>query len=92
MLLLQKPMFRRAYKKLFPKQRMVVDEEIRKIMNQPTMGEEKKQDLAGVFVHKFKIEKQQYLLSYMFAPETLTLLFLGVHENYYRDLKRKSNH
>lgn len=89
MKLLQKPIFRRAYKKLFPKQRAAVDDEIRKIMDNPIIGEEKKQDLAGVFVHKFKIEKQQYLLSYMFDPETLTLIFLGVHENYYRDLKRK---
>lgn len=89
MKLLQKPMFRRAYKKLFPKQRAAVDDEIRKIMDNPIIGEEKKQDLASVFVHKFKIEKQQYLLSYMFDPETLTLLFLCVHENYYRDLKRK---
>ena len=82
-------MFRRAYKKLFPKQRNAVDAEIRKIMDDPAIGEEKEQDLAGVFVHKFKIGKQQFLLSYMFDPETLTLLFLGVHENYYRDLKRK---
>lgn len=89
MRLLQKPMFRRTYKKLFTKQRAAVDEEIRKIMDNPTIGEEKKQDLAGVFVHKFKIGKQQYLLSYMFDPTMLTLLFLGVHENYYRDLKRK---
>ncbi|WP_369681229.1 type II toxin-antitoxin system RelE/ParE family toxin [Megamonas hypermegale] len=34
------------------------------------------------FVHKFKINSQQYLLAYTFDPATLTLIFLGVHENY----------
>lgn len=91
MLLLQKPMFKRAYKKLTPKQQARVKEEIRLIIAEPTIGVEKKQDLKGVFVHKFKISTQQYLLAYMFDPETLTLVFIGVHENYYRNLKNYLN-
>ena len=91
MQLLQKPMFKRAYKKLTPKQQARVKEEIRLIIAEPTIGVEKKQDLKGVFVHKFKISTQQYLLAYMFDPETLTLVFIGVHENYYRNLKNYLN-
>lgn len=89
MKLYQKPMFKRVYKKLRDEQKKIVNGEIRRIIDDPSIGVEKKQDLKGVFVHKFKLADRQYLLSYMYDPETLTLLFLGVHENYYRNLKRK---
>lgn len=85
----QKPMFKKAYKKLYPPQKKIVNEEIKKISADPGIGVQKKQDLQNVFVHKFKMSDCQYLLAYMFDPETLTLIFLGVHENYYRDLKRR---
>lgn len=91
MILQQKPMFKRAYKKLTPKQQERVKEEIKRIIAEPTIGVEKKQDLKGIFVHKFKISMQQYLLAYMFDPITLTLVFIGVHENYYRNLKNYLN-
>lgn len=81
--------FRRVYKKLHGNQRKIVNEQIRKIIDNPKIGEEKKQDLQGVFVHKFKIYTQLYLLAYSFDEESITLLSLGVHENFYRDLKRK---
>ncbi|MBR2216218.1 MAG: type II toxin-antitoxin system RelE/ParE family toxin [Selenomonadaceae bacterium] len=79
--------FRKTYKKLSKPQQHIVNGEIRKIMANPEIGVEKKQDLRGIFVHKFKIHDQQYLLAYTFDPITLTLLMLGVHENFYRDLK-----
>lgn len=91
MILQQKPMFKRAYKKLTPKQQERVKEEIKRIIAEPTIGVEKKQDLKVIFVHKFKISTQQYLLAYMFDPITLTLVFVGVHENYYRNLKNYLN-
>lgn len=80
--------FRQAYKKLFKNQKSAVNEEITKILQNPSIGEEKKQDLRGVFVHKFKINSQLYLLAYSFDETSLTLLSLGVHENFYRDLKK----
>ena len=86
--ILQSLEFRKAYKKLHSNQRATVNEEIRKVIAEPTIGEEKKQDLKGVFVHKFKLNNQLYLLAYTFGMDTLTLLALGVHENFYRDLKR----
>ena len=84
-------MFKRAYKKLTAKQQERVKEEIKRIIAEPTIGVEKKQDLKGIFVHKFKISTQQYLLAYMFDPITLTLVFIGVYENYYRNLKNYLN-
>ncbi len=41
-----------------------LDQEIEKIMQNSSIGEEKKGDLRGVYVHKFKIKTIQYLLSY----------------------------
>ena len=48
-------------------------------------------DLAGVQVYKYKRKTQQYLLAYQLNPtkEILTLLALGSHENFYRDLKNE---
>ena len=81
--------FRQSYKKLHLNVRSVVNEQIQQVVENPNIGEEKKQDLQGVFVHKFKVFNQLYLLAYTFDETSLTLLNLGVHENFYRDLKRK---
>ena len=42
-------MFKRAYKKLTPNQQARVKEEVRRIVADPTLGVEKKQDLKGIF-------------------------------------------
>lgn len=65
----------------------MLDEEIRKIAKNPLIGEEKKGDLRGVHVCKFKIKSIQYLLSYRMIKADLELIMIGPHENYYRDLK-----
>jgi mRNA-degrading endonuclease RelE of RelBE toxin-antitoxin system len=82
------PAFKRAYKKLHPQQKEKVNDAIRDILKNPKIGQEKKGDLAGVFVHKFKIHHQEMLLAYEWTPEERLLLALGVHENFYRDLKQ----
>lgn len=51
-------------------------------------AEAKKDDLAGVFVHKFKCSGQLTLLACEYDPGTRRLLLLGSHEIFYRDLKR----
>ena len=81
--------FKKAYKKLHAQQKSVVNQAIRKISAEPTCGEQKKQDLANIFVYKFKMDAELYLLAYTFDPITLTLLLLGVHENFYKSLKNK---
>ena len=83
----QMPAFKRAYKKLHANIRSQVDEAIRGIVTNPQIGEEKRGDLASVFVHKFKANRQEMLLAYEWSTQTRTLLALGVHENYYRNLK-----
>lgn len=85
---LQSVVYRRAYKRLHPNQKADVDDAVADIVRDPTIGEAKKGDLAGVFVHKFKSNGQLTLLAYEYDPGTRLLLLLGSHENFYRDLKR----
>lgn len=89
MQVLQKPTFQRAYKKLHSNSRADVDAAIRVLMANPFIGEAKIGDLTGVRVHKFRMTKQVTLLAYSYEDDsaTLTLLALGAHENFYRDLK-----
>jgi len=82
------PLFGRKVKKLSRKEKEILDEQIRKILDSPDIGEEKKGDLLGVRVHKFKINKQGILLAYEDSDKELLLLTFGSHENYYRDLKK----
>ena len=65
-----------------------LDREVKKIAENPAIGEEKKGDLRGVFVHKFKLKAIQYLLAYRKIGSDLELVMIGPHENYYRDLKQ----
>ncbi len=81
------PTFRKSFKKLYNNQQEEVKKEIKKIVQDPEIGEEKKGDLNRVFVHKFKIDHQLTLLAYQFDPETRILLMLGSHQNFYRNLK-----
>jgi len=83
----QSSSFSKKVKRLRPKQKQHLDVAIKDIISNPQIGVEKKGDLKGVYVHKFKIQSVQYLLSYRFTGEDLELIMIGPHENYYRDLK-----
>ena len=87
MQIIQSRSFERKVKNFTKREIKKLDEEIRKILNKPSIGSEKKGDLRGIFVHKFKIQTNQYLLAYRFFGENLELIMIGPHENYYRDLK-----
>jgi len=87
MKILQSRSFERKVKKFTKHEKNKLDEQIRKIMDNPFIGSEKKGDLRGVYVHKFKFETVQYLMAYRFVGENLELVMIGSHENYYRDLK-----
>ena len=80
--------FAKTVKKLSKQEKTVLDEEIKIILSNLTIGVEKKGDLSGIFVHKFKIKSKLNLLSYRFTETELKLIMLGPHENYYRDLKK----
>ena len=80
--------FEKKVKKLNGKEKQEIDNEIRDIIQNPSVGSEKKGDLRGIFVHKFNLQNQLYLLAYrIIKEESIELIMLGPHENYYRDLK-----
>ena len=79
--------FERKVKKFNKNEKSSLDNEIRKIIQDPSIGIGEKGDLKGVFVHKFKIKTALYLLSYRLVSDGVELITIGSHENYYRDLK-----
>lgn len=87
MKILQSRSFRNKVKKLGTKEKQVLDSEVKTIIKNPSTRVEKKGDLLGVLIHKFKIKATLYILSYRVKNENLELTTLGPHENYYRDLK-----
>ena len=85
---IQSPLFGRQKKKLKKNQVKFLDDAIHKIMDAPELGEQKIGDLMGVRVFKFRMGKDQILLAYEILENTLYLYTFGVHENFYRDLKK----
>lgn len=89
MRILVTPTFERAVKKMHRLQKAALDEAVRTISSQPDAGETKVGDLAGVKIYKFRMGKVLSLLAYRVLDEnTVKLLMVGPHENFYRDLKR----
>lgn len=87
MQILQSRSFERKVKKFAKQEKDILDKQVKRIAENPFIGTEKKGDLRGVFVHKFKIKTIEYLLAYRFVGDDLELIMVGPHENYYRDLK-----
>lgn len=85
----QKNSFKKSYKKLKPNQKKDADEAIKAIIENPEIGEQKHGDLSWLYVHKFNMVGQLTLIGYTFDGDkiVLTLVALGSHENFYRDLK-----
>lgn len=88
MRILQSRSFAKKVKKFSKIEKVTLDGQIKLIIEDPNIGKEKKGDLRGILVHKFKIKTVQYLLAYRYTNETLELIMIGPHENYYRDLKK----
>jgi len=83
----QSTSFEKKTKRIHQREKEILDKEIRSIVNHPSIGDEKKGELKGILVHKFKIKTTEYLLTYRLVSEDLELIMIGPHENYYRDLK-----
>ena len=87
MRIIQSRMFEKRVRRFRKQEKQLLDQQVKKIVKSPSVGQEKRGELRGIFVHKFKIHATQYLLSYRMAgPDTLELIMIGPHENYYRDL------
>jgi len=83
--------FAKATKKLHTPQKVELDAALKLISKDPIIGEAKVGDLVGVYVYKFRLSEQQFLLAYRIVDqESIKLLTFGSHENFYRDLKRQA--
>ena len=90
--IIQAPIFAKQKKKLHKQQIIDLDEAVKSIFTDPTIGEMEMGDLEGIRVYKFKSKKQQILLAYEVIESTLYLYAFGTHENFYRNLKKYLQH
>jgi len=84
------PKFEKQFKKFFSKEQEFIREELKKIRSDPTVGERKKGALAHIWVHKFKIHSQLYLLAYepVHKEKMIYLYAIATHENFYETLHK----
>ena len=90
--IIQAPIFAKQKKRLHKQQIIDLDEAIKSVSNDPTIGDMKVGDLQGIRVYKFIAKKQQILIAYEVIDATLYLYTFGSHENFYRDLKKYLQH
>ena len=90
--IIQSPVFAKQKKKLLKNRVNDLDDAVRSIANDPTIGHMKTGDLQGIQVYKFKSNKQQMLLAYEILGPRLYLYAFGSHENFYRNLKKYLQH
>jgi mRNA-degrading endonuclease YafQ of YafQ-DinJ toxin-antitoxin module len=84
----QTRLFQNQKKKLKKNQIEDLDKAIKSLLKNPKLGKQKSGNLSGAWVYEFSMLNQQYLLAYSWDEKSRTLVALGVHENFYRDLKR----
>jgi len=67
-----------------------MDRQVDLVCEDPSIGIQKVGDLRRVWVHKFSLLGQQYLLAYSVDEDAMLVTFLAIggHENFYRDLKK----
>lgn len=90
MRILQTNRFKKVYKKLHLNQLQDVNCAIKTIAENHGEGEQKRGDLSWLSVYKFMSLGQLLLLGYTFEIRDeiiLTLVDIGPHENFYRDIK-----
>ncbi len=83
-----KPPFKKFVKKQARPLQLSIEDEIEKIIENPSMGETKKGDLQGYRVHKFTFKKQRFLIAYRILEAEIIFYMVGSHENFYRNLKQ----
>ena len=89
MRVIQSRSFAKRIKRFQKQDKQILDRQVRAILENPKIGQEKRGELRGVFVHKFKMHATQYLLAYLVKKNNLLeLIMIGPHENYYRDLEK----
>lgn len=83
-----KPAFRKFVKKQSRAFQLAIEDAVEPVLDNPDSGESKKGDLAGIKVHKFKYQGQEYLIAYESSGNETVFYMIETHENFYRELKR----
>ena len=89
--IIQSPLFAKKKKRLHKNQIKDLDEAVRKIVQDPEIGNLKVGDLSGVRVYKFKSMNSVILLAYEVIESSIFLYTFGSHQNFYRELKKYIN-
>ena len=87
---LQAPRFGKSKRSFPAPAQLEIDEQVKGIVADPFVGEPKVGALRGVRVVKFKVGPQQLLVAYSFnaKKQTIEMLDVGPHENFYRELTK----
>jgi mRNA-degrading endonuclease RelE of RelBE toxin-antitoxin system len=82
--------FSRLYKKLGKRQLVALHDAMDLLMKNPQTGQQKVGDLSNLYVFKYKLGSEDWLLGYTFQSnkKVITWHAIGQHENFYRDVKR----
>jgi hypothetical protein len=90
--------FLQFVKKAHKPLKLMIEDAVNFVCDNPEIGEEKVGYLAGIRIYKFRFNRRQYLIAYRPAAKEskeLPLEFLvidfyqvGTHENFYEALKR----
>ena len=86
--ILYKTLFKKFVKKQSRAFQLKIEDEAEGVINNPDIGEAKKGDLTGFRVHKFKFQRQEYLIAYKTESDSIIFYMIGTHENFYRELKQ----
>ena len=92
MKIFQSKSFEKKVKKISKNDKEELDNAIYTVIKNPEIGTEKKGDLVKIFVYKYKVKTQQYLLAYRFTGVDLELVKIDVHQIFYRNLKKQIKH
>jgi hypothetical protein len=93
-----KPNYKRPFvqyvKKAHKPLQLAIEDAVELVCETPGIGELKVGDLAGIWVYKFRFNRQEYLVAYRPPRDDLPFEFLiidfyqvGSHENFYDELK-----
>ena len=86
----QTPRFSRLYKKLGKRFLLPLHEAMDQVLKNPKVGQQKVGDLSELFVLKYKVGSEEWLLGYSLnvGKRVITWHAIGHHENFYRDIKK----
>ena len=88
----QTSIFKRRVKKMHSAEKESLDQAIKNIMSNPSIGEMKRGDLSGLQMQRHRHNNQQYLIAYKYidSESLLTFVFRGRSFNSNATISRSS--